>query len=119
MKETEPLHLLIEELTELRDEMIRQEAALGERLREICPEHHDSARNLVHYMVLRRRDVRDLQERLTIRGLSSLGRAEPDVLGAVDAVLHVLIRLVGKPTNGAHPVQAQEVATLRGWDLQD
>jgi len=25
--------------------------------------------------------------------------------------------LVGKPTNGAHPVQAREVATLRGWDL--
>ena len=117
MKETEPLHLLIEELTELRGEMLRQEAALGERLLEICPEHHESARNLVHYMVLRRRDVRDLQERLAIHGLSSLGRAEPDVLGAVNAVLHVLNRLVGKPTNGAHPVQAQEVATLRGWDL--
>jgi pyruvate kinase len=49
--------------------------------------------------------------------LSSLGRAEADVLGAVDAVLHVLNRLVGQPKNGGHAVQAQEATAVRGWDL--
>ena len=117
MKETESLHLLIEELRELRGEMLRQEAALDDRLREICPEHHASARNLAHYLALRRRDVRELQERLTLHGLSSLGRAEADVLGAVDAVLHVLNRLVGQPKNGGHEVQAQGATAVRGWDL--
>src|SRR6516165_3385945 len=87
---------LIDELTALRGAMLTEEAALEDRLRDACEEHRDSARNLAHYIALRRHDVRDLQERLTAEGLSSLGRVEADVLGAVHGVLHVLNRLLGK-----------------------
>ena len=46
-----------------------------------------SAVNLAHYIALRRRDVRGLQEALMPLGLSSLGRCEGRVLPNLDAVI--------------------------------
>ena len=46
-----------------------------------------SSRNLAHYIALRHRDVRSLQEELAQLGLSSLGRAEAHVMATLDAVL--------------------------------
>lgn len=43
--------------------------------------------NLAHYLVLRRHDIRPLQRRLMVEGLSSLGRLEGRVLPTLDAVL--------------------------------
>jgi pyruvate kinase len=57
--------------------------------------YRQSARNLLHYLALRRRDLRPLQRRLAALGLSSLGRAESHVLATVDAILEVLHRLAG------------------------
>ena len=45
--------------------------------------HRESAKNLVHYVALRQRDLRELQERLSRYGLSSLGRSESYVMGGV------------------------------------
>ena len=117
MTDTHALQPLIDELKALRAEMLRQEAALEERKGEICELHRDSARNLVHYIALRRHDIRDLQEKLTVNGLSSLGRAEADVLGAVDAVLRVLGRLVGEHAPAEPPQDANRGLNPRGWDL--
>jgi pyruvate kinase len=47
----------------------------------------------LHYLALRRHDLRPLQLRLAALGLSSLGRAESHVLATIDAVLGVLHRL--------------------------
>lgn len=54
-----------------------------------------SARNLVHYLALRRRDLRPLQEELARLGLSSLGRCEAHALSSIDAVIGLLARLLG------------------------
>jgi pyruvate kinase len=48
----------------------------------------------LHYLALRRHDLRGLQIRLAALGLSSLGRAESHVLATLDAVLAVLNKLV-------------------------
>jgi pyruvate kinase len=56
-------------------------------------EKRPSASNLLHYLALRRHDIRALQERLAALGLSSLGRTEAHVLSAVGAVLNVLTSL--------------------------
>jgi len=117
MNDTHALQSLIDELTGLRAEMLRQEADLEDRMGEICDEHRESARNLVHYIALRRHDIRDLQETLTAHGLSSLGRAEADVLGAVDAVLQVLDRLVGDQASAELSKNSGEGLSHRGWDL--
>ncbi|GIK25081.1 MAG: pyruvate kinase [Betaproteobacteria bacterium] len=77
-------------LVDLADESIGAAEA-------IHPHFRDSARNLAHYLALRRRDLRPLQARLAELGLSSLGRSEAHVLASVDAVLGVLHRLAGSP----------------------
>ena len=59
------------------------------------PDYLVSARNLLHYIALRRHDLRSLQVRLAQLGLSSLGRSEAHVSASVEAVLHVLERLAG------------------------
>ena len=46
-----------------------------------------SARNLLHYLSLRRHDLRDAQTVLAERGLSSLGRTESHVRYGLEAVL--------------------------------
>ncbi len=52
--------------------------------------HRAGAANMLHYLALRSRDLRPLQERLTDAGLSSLGRMESNVLGNLHAVLAIL-----------------------------
>ena len=56
-------------------------------------DHFQSARNLVHYLAMRRFDLRATQERLAALGISSLGWSEGHVLYNLDAVLAILYRL--------------------------
>jgi pyruvate kinase len=68
-----------------------------------------SAANLANYLALRRRDLRDLQDELTLLGLSSLGRLEARVLANLDAVIAALAPHAGdlapfpsaRPSTGA------------------
>jgi len=119
MRVDHSVHALIDELSTLRAEMLREEDVLAEQISSVCEAHQESARNLVHYIVLRRHDIRDLQERLTANGLSSLGRAEADVLGAIDAVLSALHRIARQHDPVPIPASSSEDAPIRGWDLLD
>ncbi len=83
---------LIDELQALRRAMVEAEKPLSTAGRGASP----SARNLVHYLVLRRHDLRGVQERLAGLGLSSLGRAETHVLANLDKVLGILHSLAGR-----------------------
>jgi pyruvate kinase len=89
----EQLRQLISSLESIRSDMVGLEATLSEPGRDIHPSYAPSAANLLHYIALRRHDVRQLQEHLAALGLSSLGRAESHVLGALDSVLRILSRL--------------------------
>ena len=101
--------VLLSELQAIRADMIdgaTQSQALLERLH---PGQSEGARNLLHYLALRRRDLRPLQQRLAALGLSSLGRSESNALASVDAVLRVLHRLAGREapaTDAEDPVTA-------------
>lgn len=104
----EELVLLREALLELRGEMVHLEKGARDLLDPIHPRHRPGASNLLHYLAFRRRDLRELQERLARMGLSSLGRAEGWVLANLDHVLRILHHLTGKPfrleaTGGSHP----------------
>jgi pyruvate kinase len=55
-----------------------------------------SAANLLHYLALRREDLRPLHTPLAELGLSSLGRIEPHVLANLDAVIARLAALCGR-----------------------
>lgn len=89
---------VLRELSAIREEMVVETDNSQLRLDEVHPAYLESARNLLNYLALRRRDLRPLQLLLAELGLSSLGRAESHVLATVDAVLKVLCRLTGSPT---------------------
>lgn len=84
---------LITELWALRSELLELESTLS----GISSEFQSSARNLAHYIALRRKDRRQIQERLARLGLSSLGHSESHVLANVDKVLGILHRLTDQP----------------------
>jgi pyruvate kinase len=86
---------LARELAALRAELAAAAASSPLPLEQVHPDNRASAINLLHYLALRRQDIRALQDRLSARGLSSLGRAESHVLDAVDSVLGVVCRLAG------------------------
>ncbi|MBO1902501.1 pyruvate kinase [Leucobacter weissii] len=57
----------------------------------------ENARNLVHYVTLRARDLRPVQSALSLYGLSSLGRSEAHVLASVSAARTAARALTGRP----------------------
>lgn len=66
-------------------------------------EFHDSAKNLLYYLTLRRKDIRDLQNSLIPWGLSSLGRLESKTLSTLESVLATLSDLTGVESAYKHP----------------
>ncbi|MCO4762246.1 MAG: hypothetical protein KC502_12120 [Myxococcales bacterium] len=68
------------------------------QLHAIAAPYRPGAANLVHYLAIRRHDIRHLQMRLAAMGLSSLGRMEADVEGTLIAVLGALDSLAGAPS---------------------
>lgn len=105
--------------------MLSEIEALSERTKALEKKHKPvlqavhlsnlaSAKNLVHYLALRESDVRALQSRLSLYGLSSLGRSERHVratLLTLRAVLRALIS--GKTPRAIHPpISAKEGKTL-------
>jgi pyruvate kinase len=92
----EEIRGLADDVRRLRDRMIAAETARRDRLARVHPRHLRSAANLIHYLELRRHDMRRLQDRLAEFGLSSLGRSEPHVLATVEAVLEILESLSGE-----------------------
>jgi pyruvate kinase len=79
-----------DELTALRAGIIAETRDARHCIDAAHSRHRASARNLSHYLALRRRDLRPLRQRL-----SMLGRAEAHVLAMIDAVLDLLRRVNG------------------------
>ncbi len=105
------LHRLIDSLDAIRTSACWLEREFDDRLAKIPGPRRESARNLLHYLALRRRDLRDLQRELASIGLSSMGRAEAHVLGTIDPVMGVLHGLAGRsfrPEHHADPLSIEE-----------
>ena len=107
---------LLTELTALRHDMVAAAAPVADHLRAVHPHFRLSARNLLHYLALRRHDRRPLQDRLAALGLSSLGRAEAHALATVEAVRVVLNALSGP--GAAAPAWPAEAAPDFGSGLR-
>ncbi len=93
---TDAVEDLIRQMESLRLLIIQQADRKKATLQGLSPDRYRSAENLLHYVALRSRDIRPLQDRLTRLGLSSLDRAEANVLASIDTVLHNLHMLSGK-----------------------
>jgi pyruvate kinase len=99
------LKQLSSELALLCADMVELESSLLKRPLAVHEAHRRSARNLAHYLALRRHDIRKLQSQLALLGLSSLGRTESHVLKAVQAVHRVLNVLLGTDASLASPAE--------------
>lgn len=108
--ETHSLERLAAELNDIRVEMLELEAAEFAKLNTLHHTQTESARNLIHYLALRRHDRRPIQEKLALEGLSSLGRAESHVKASVDAITGLLRRL--RNMADVEPSRADEAASL-------
>jgi len=91
---------LIRELTAIQTEQTAAEGRMKAELDRIPEERRRSARNIIHYLALRCRDLRSLQESLASMGLSSLGRAEGHILHSVQLLLKHLHHMVRHGWNG-------------------
>lgn len=98
---SEDIEGILGELAAIRLNMVAGLAMSQPHLAKVHANYRDSARNLLHYLALRRHDLRPLQLRLAALGLSSLGRAESHVLATVNEVLSVLHRLVQRTWKAA------------------
>jgi pyruvate kinase len=81
---------LLRDLRALRERLLDVEAGALAAVPDIHAEFRRSACNLAHYAALRSREARSLQTSLARFGLSSLGRAEGNVLANLDAVIGLL-----------------------------
>ena len=91
---------IISRLKPIRLEVLQAEEHFRRELDQVYSGNRQSARNLVHYVSLRRHDIRELQEDLGRLALSSLGRLESHVMATLDALLALLHKIVGKNWNG-------------------
>jgi len=78
---------------ELRERALKLETEHAVELDAVEQRYRESARNLVHYLSIRQRDIRALQQDLHSLGLSSLGVLESHVLASLNAVIGNLERL--------------------------
>lgn len=92
---------LLDQLEMLQRDLMALENGSVDILRRVDALHLARAANLVHYLGLRRRDVRPLQEELAAVGLSSLGRAESHVLSSLHAMIILLQHALGRPVQAA------------------
>ena len=87
---------LVPSLDLLREDGLRIERDFAGELSEVESAYRPSARNLLHYLGLRRHDIRSLQRDLHAMGLSSLGVLEAHTMASLNTVLEVLGRLTGQ-----------------------
>jgi pyruvate kinase len=94
LQEVETLHAQVLLLRGVVTEYAERYSA---RLKSVHRDHLASARNLLHYMCMRRQDLRPLQTLLAELGLSSLGRSESHVLNTLDSVAAMLSAAASRP----------------------
>jgi pyruvate kinase len=109
---------LFDEIFELRQQVAAEGQAMFQRWRPELKRiaFRAGALNMAHYLALRKRDMRALQDALIPWGLSSLGRSEARVLANLDAVLISLAGLLGR-TDARLPARPRGSAFLLGERL--
>ena len=102
---SDDFHDLIQQLETLQREIGRMTDEGQPLVQDLPEDRQASALNMLQYLALRSRDLRPLQDRLAHLGLSSIGRAEPNVMATLNSVLHNLYVLSGKDASAAGDVE--------------
>ncbi len=84
------LDLILKQLDLIEQKMLQEEHEKTDLLKQLHPSHFHSARNFIHYLVLRSEDIRGLQDLLHINGLSSLASSESHIHRQLQAIRQIL-----------------------------
>lgn len=103
---TERLRVIATQLAEVDAALVAAEQSSAPALATIPPHYRPSAANLIHYLALRRFDLRDLQVELANLGLSSLGRCEAHVRASIDTLRRTVAALLEDGVSALRPTQA-------------
>ena len=107
---------VLAELLDVRKDILESLVVADPLIQEVHPRFLESARNLLHYLALRRRDLRSLQQRLAAIGPASLGQAESHVLATLDALIRIFNRQKGR--NWTQPAgELPSIGFTRGQEL--
>lgn len=87
---SEALKIIQQQLIEVEKKMLLEIKKRALLLKSIHPQQLPAAKNLIHYLVLRNNDIRNLQDSLHINGLSSLASAESHIHSQVQNILQRL-----------------------------
>lgn len=97
MYQKEKIKRLLGEVELLEQLALRTESEQAALLQKVHPNYAVSARNLVHYLAVRSRELRNLQEGLSEMGISSQSHAEGYTLHNLANIRRLLLALLGKP----------------------
>ena len=111
------LHALLGEVQGLLDALTDAESVWASQIGRVHDGHGGSAVNLAHYWAVRQYDLRDLQRRLAVFGLSSLGRSEPHVAASLDAILAAARALMPVAGQGPGDAPARAIDFAEGGRL--
>jgi pyruvate kinase len=78
---------LYKKLLKIKDTLIAYEEKHKKDLISVHPEFKRSSKNFLHYLALRKTDLKEVQLSLAHFGLSSLGRSESHVLANIEEVI--------------------------------
>ncbi len=95
---------LLGQVDRLINDCLAFENAHKSELAAIPDRRRASAQNLLHYLSVRQRDLRELQLQLAELGLSSLGRMEGHVLATLSAVSGALSAIAGRSRSSGNVV---------------
>ncbi len=85
---------LVSDIDKILNQTQLLEEQYSDEIKAVHPDFRPSAANLLHYLAFRDFDLRDMQEKLSSLGLSSLGRAEAHVLPSLQMVRLQLLRMI-------------------------
>ena len=105
--------ILLAAVERLRDCALALERERATELERAAPHAREGVCNLLHYLAVRRHDLRPLQRELGRLGLSSLGRMESRVMATLDAVVRALGALAGRCTAVIEPDPRFELGESR------
>lgn len=81
---------LITSLIQIRTDMVQVVEKNRRLIDQVHPHYRLSAENFIHYLYLRTHNLRDLQELLSSKGISSIGHSERYTLANLDNILKYL-----------------------------
>jgi len=108
--ESPELKSLQEALANLDGKMKEAVATRSSLIEKLHPSQKMSAENLIHYLALRNEDIRTLQDRLHICGLSSLASSESHIRRQLQAIMERLGKQI--PAEEISPYGYQEARKL-------